>query len=138
MSSILNSLLSYFTAKIYEEDEKYVIEVPKHEVQQGSLDLDSPHKVAIFGSEEEQAAQSTTPSHEELTPGPSPPVREGEELTVDVVDEGSEGDGIARINEGYVIIIPEGTVGDSLEIEITAVKEQFAIGEQIGAITDEQ
>lgn len=132
MISIPDSLLSYFTATIQQQDDgTYVVEIPENELETGSLDMASEHKVAVFGTSEEQDTQETTPSTKELGPGPTPPVREGETRTVEIVDEGTEGDGIARIDEGYVVIVPDGTVGDTCEIEVIAVKEQFAIGERV-------
>lgn len=131
MPPIPNSLLSYFSANIKKQGDTYIIEVPEHEIDNGSLELDSQHKVAVFGSEEEQENQSVTPSEQELTSGMTPPVREGETRTVEIIDKGSEGDGITRINEGYVLIVPDGAVGETLEVEVVSVNPNFAIGEKI-------
>lgn len=53
------------------------------------------------------------------------PVEEGERYKVEIVDEGKEGDGIAKIKD-LVIFVPEAKVNQKVEIEITSVKENFA------------
>jgi predicted RNA-binding protein with TRAM domain len=47
---------------------------------------------------------------------------------VEVEDLGKQGDGIARVERGYVIIVPGSDVGDRVKIEITDVKSNFAVG----------
>ncbi|WP_121821116.1 RlmE family RNA methyltransferase [Halostella salina] len=56
------------------------------------------------------------------------PVREGDRLTVEVVDEGSEGDGVAKV-EDYTLFVRDGEVGDELEVEVTDVKPRFGFAE---------
>jgi Predicted RNA-binding protein, contains TRAM domain len=47
---------------------------------------------------------------------------------VEVEDLGKQGDGIARVERGYVIIVPGSDVGERVKIEITDVKSNFAVG----------
>jgi len=58
------------------------------------------------------------------------PVREGDRLTVEVVDEGSEGDGVAKVEE-YTLFVRDGEVGDELEVEVTDVKPRFGFAERV-------
>lgn len=58
------------------------------------------------------------------------PVSEGERLTVDIEDEGREGDGIARI-EGYTVFVPGAERGDRVEIEIEDVKPRFGFATRV-------
>jgi 23S rRNA (uridine2552-2'-O)-methyltransferase len=57
------------------------------------------------------------------------PVREGDRLTVEIVDEGSEGDGVAKVDD-YTLFVPEGEKGEEIEIEVTDVKPRFGFAER--------
>ena len=56
------------------------------------------------------------------------PVREGDVVTVTVEDEGSEGDGVAKVEE-FTVFVDGATVVDELDVEITEVKPRFAFAE---------
>lgn len=58
------------------------------------------------------------------------PVREGDELTVEIEDEGAEGDGIARV-EGYTVFVPNAEIGETVEIRIDECKPRFGFGERL-------
>lgn len=47
-----------------------------------------------------------------------------------VSDIGSEGDGIALI-DGFVVVVPDTKIGDSVTVEIEMVRETFARGRVI-------
>lgn len=48
---------------------------------------------------------------------------------VEIEAIGQQGDGIAKVERGYVVIVPETEVGNEVTIEITNVAENFALGE---------
>ncbi|NHN43518.1 TRAM domain-containing protein [Halorubellus sp. JP-L1] len=56
------------------------------------------------------------------------PVREGDVVTVTVEDEGSEGDGVAKV-EGFTVFVDGAEEGDELDVQITEVKPKFAFAE---------
>ena len=56
------------------------------------------------------------------------PVRAGDELVVEVTDEGAEGDGIARV-EGFTLFVPGAGVGEEVRVRIDEVKPRFAFAE---------
>jgi len=59
----------------------------------------------------------------------SRPVEIGKEYTVDITDNGSAGDGIARI-EGLIIFVKDAKAGyKSVKIKINSVKDNFATAE---------
>jgi len=58
------------------------------------------------------------------------PVEEGKEYEVTIDAKGAKGDGIAHL-EGFVIFIPNVSVGEKVKVKITVVKRTFAIGEKI-------
>jgi predicted RNA-binding protein with TRAM domain len=122
---ISDELLCLFSAEVRAEDDRYVIEVPRREVETGSLSPDETYRVALIargGREEER--ETETPSDQ-----PQPPVEVGEMRYVEIEDLGKQGDGIARVERGYVIIVPGAEVGERVKIEITEVESNFAYGE---------
>lgn len=60
-----------------------------------------------------------------------PPVEEGDQRTVDIEDIGKRGDGISRVERGYVIIVPDTEPGERVTIEISNVRENVGFGEVI-------
>jgi 23S rRNA (uridine2552-2'-O)-methyltransferase len=52
------------------------------------------------------------------------PVREGDELTVEIVDTGSEGDGIAKL-DGYTLFVPDAEVGEEVPVTVGDVKANY-------------
>ena len=66
----------------------------------------------------------------------SRPVETGKEYTVDITDNGREGDGIARI-EGLVIFVKNAKAGDkNIKIKINSVGDRFATAEVAAGSTD--
>jgi 23S rRNA (uridine2552-2'-O)-methyltransferase len=58
------------------------------------------------------------------------PVREGDRVEVEIVDEGSEGDGVAKV-ENYTLFVPGAAEGETVEVEVTEVKPRFGFAERI-------
>jgi predicted RNA-binding protein with TRAM domain len=71
---------------------------------------------------------SSTDSQRERTPS-APPVDEGEQRTVEIEDIGNQGDGITRVERGFVVIVPETERGERVTVEITEVAENVAFAE---------
>lgn len=57
-----------------------------------------------------------------------PPVTEGERRTVTIEALGDEGDGIAKVERGYVVIVAGAEPGDTVTVEITNVRENVSFG----------
>ncbi|MCC4770767.1 MAG: TRAM domain-containing protein [Methanosarcina sp.] len=55
----------------------------------------------------------------------SVPVEEGETYDVTIQDIARQGDGIARI-EGFVVFVPNTSVGDEVQIKVERVLSKFA------------
>jgi predicted RNA-binding protein with TRAM domain len=125
---ISDKLLCLFSAEVNAEDDRYVIEIPKREVDTGSTDPGETYRVALIDSELEPTEES---EGEEPPSEPQPPVETGEIRYVEIEDIGKQGDGIARVERGYVIIVPGAEVGERVKVEITEVKSNFAVGEII-------
>ena len=127
---ISNKLLCLFSADVESDGDRYVIEVPKRELKTGSVENGGTYRVALISTEAD--GESAETSDEGTTPGePQPPVEAGEIRYVEIEDIGKQGDGIARVERGYVIIVPDAEIGERVKVEITEVKSNFAVGEII-------
>jgi len=129
---ISDKLLCLFSAEITEEDDRYLVEVPKREIDTGAVEAGDTYRVALISrtasepSEPDEPTTTSRPSSE-----PQPPVEAGELRYVEIEDIGKQGDGIARVERGYVIIVPGADVGERVKIEVSEVKSNFAVGEII-------
>lgn len=135
---ISDTLLCLFSAKIEEQADSYVLEVPKTEVTLGEGQTGEIYRVGLLATESTPAVERTSERDTAERPGkksdgsPSkPPVTEGDQRTLDIEDIGDQGDGIARVERGYVIIVPKTEKGDRVTITITDVRENVAFGELI-------
>ncbi|GAB6879031.1 TRAM domain-containing protein [Halorubrum gandharaense] len=130
---ISEKLLCLFSADVREEGDNYVVEVPRREVETGSIEPGDTYRVALIsrGGGDASVDGSADASPSRSNDGPQPPVEPGELRYVEIEDLGKQGDGIARVERGYVIIVPGAEVGERVKIEITEVKSNFAVGEVI-------
>jgi len=60
-----------------------------------------------------------------------PPVEESEQRDVKIENLGDQGDGIAKVEHGYVVIVPEMSVGDRVTVEIQQVRENVAFADVV-------
>ncbi|WP_144799556.1 TRAM domain-containing protein [Halorubrum depositum] len=132
---ISEKLLCLFSADVREADGEYVVDVPRREIETGSLEPGETYRVALISRSETEAGDDadggTDVSASRDDDGPQPPVEPGEMRYVEIEDLGKQGDGIARVERGYVIIVPDTEVGERVKIEITEVKSNFAVGEVV-------
>jgi len=57
-----------------------------------------------------------------------PPVKEGQELELEIQSVGEKGDGIAKV-ENFVVFVPQTSEGDIVRARITRVLRQYAFAE---------
>ncbi|UPM42877.1 TRAM domain-containing protein [Halocatena salina] len=132
MVEISDALRTVFTGTIERRGENYVVEVPVEEVSHGTIREGSVYRVALLNTPEERGQRR--PESVDSTP----PVSEGDQRTVTVEAVGREGDGIAKVERGYVIIVPGGEPGEEIEIEIERVTPSVAFANIISnGITSE-
>ncbi|RBI59364.1 hypothetical protein DMJ13_22260 [halophilic archaeon] len=62
----------------------------------------------------------------------------GFHIDVEIEDIGEQGDSIARVERGYVIIVPETEHGDQVTVEITEVKPNVAFSGVVEQSVEEQ
>ncbi|WP_254767250.1 TRAM domain-containing protein [Salinilacihabitans rarus] len=129
---ISEKLLCLFSTDVSEEDGRYVIEIPRREVETGDIDPGEVYRVALISRDRSEDGSDSAGSRRSGPPSePQPPVDVGETRYVEIEDIGKQGDGIARVERGYVIIVPGAEVGERVKIEVTEVKSNFAVGEII-------
>ena len=129
---ISDQLLCLFSAEITEEDDRYTVEVPKREIDTGAVEAGDTYRVALISRTASEPADTDEPTTARRPSGePQPPVEAGELRYVEIEDIGKQGDGIARVERGYVIIVPGADVGERVKIEVSEVKSNFAVGEII-------
>ena len=121
---ITEDLLCLFSAEIEQRGTDTVIRVPAEELDLGELAVGETYRVAVLS----QSKQSR-PTPQPRPTASQPPVEEGETIDVEVESIGDQGDGIARVDRGYVIIVPDTDVGDRVTVEVTTVKENMAFAE---------
>ena len=132
---ISEKLLCLFSADVREEDGEFVISVPDREIETGSIEPGETYRVALIDRADPSAADAEGDvadiSASRAADGPQPPVEPGEMRYVEIEDLGKQGDGIARVERGYVIIVPDTEVGERVKIAVTEVKSNFAVGEVV-------
>ncbi|PSP83774.1 deoxyribonuclease [Halobacteriales archaeon QS_6_64_34] len=125
---ISDELLCLFSTDVTVEDDRYLVEVPRREVETGAIEAGGTYRVALIstdiGAEADESNEAETPPDQ-----PQPPVEPGETRYVEIEDIGKQGDGIARVERGYVIIVPGADIDERVKIEVTEVKSNFAVGE---------
>ncbi|WP_327052514.1 TRAM domain-containing protein [Halomicrococcus gelatinilyticus] len=130
---ISDKLLCLFSADVTLKGDEYVVSIPRREIDTGSVEPGETYRVALISREAEtESTETETSSNEEtVSSEPQPPVESGEVRYVEIEDIGKQGDGIARVERGYVIIVPGAEIGERVKVEITEVKSNFAVGEII-------
>ncbi len=116
-----------FSAEVSDDGESHVIELPRREVETGSVSPGGTYRIALIAPERDDEHETKMDVPDE----PQPPVEPGEIRYVEIEDLGKQGDGIARVERGYVIIVPGTEVGQRVKIEVTEVKSNFAVGEHL-------
>jgi predicted RNA-binding protein with TRAM domain len=134
MVDIPDTLRSVFTATIESEDGSCTFEVPASEVRHDAIQpgetyriavLETGHTTALSDTPSADRSSETSPTTQEQGP-PEPPVEEGEIREVTIETIGDQGDGIAKVDRGYVVIVPEGQPGDEPTVEIEQVQQNVA------------
>jgi len=141
MTQISDSIRLLFETSVDDENGRYVVSIPDELVENGSVETDTAYRVALLSTDTEtdapDAESAPAPAPEpEPEPEPSqPPVEEGEVRTVSIDTLGDQGDGIAKVERGFIVIVPGTKPGDRVEVEITDVKETVAFAETVGEAT---
>ena len=135
MVEISDQLECLFSDSIEQDRGSYRIEVPKREIDNGAIVPGEIYRVAILSTEttdeeDDSPSQSSSSTSEAVTQ--SPPVEQGDKRTLTIESVGDQGDGIAKVERGYVVIVPGARPDDEVEVEIQNARENVAFAEVIG------
>ena len=137
---ISNSLLCLFSASVEEKDGSFVIEIPERELNLGDVERGEVYRFAVLPAETATEPNSTADSTDRNSNRPArkperetlePPVAKGEQHVVEIEDIGEQGDGVARVDRGYVVIVPDTEKGERVTIEITDTRENVGFGKVV-------
>ncbi|MFB6085546.1 MAG: TRAM domain-containing protein [Halodesulfurarchaeum sp.] len=122
----VTDLLAVFSAEIERKDGEYVISIPEREIDVGDLDPDTVYRFGVLDT-----VTSTGSSKSGDSGRSTPPVDEGDVLEVEIDSKGEEGDGIAYVEGGYVVFVPNTAIGDVVTVEVVSVGPRFARAEPV-------
>lgn len=124
----VNDLLAIFSAEIERSKGDYVITIPERELDIGELDEGSVYRFGVMNS---SGSKQSSGSHGRAEERSGPPVDEGDVLEVEIDSKGEEGDGIAYVEGGYVVFVPNTAIGEKVTVEIVSVGPRFARAEPV-------
>ncbi len=153
MVELTDSLKCLFTGTVEERGDDHVVTVPATEIEHGTIEAGASYRVALIKREGDDdrttvatdgaadrtvagngaggspASTTTRPTDDGGASGP--PVSEGDVREVTIETLGDKGDGIAKIERGYVVIVPDSEPGDEPTVEITSVRENVSFAEVV-------
>ncbi|WP_066416672.1 TRAM domain-containing protein [Halorubrum aethiopicum] len=150
MVEVTESLTCLFTAEIEADGEGgYVLSVPKREIEHGAVVAGETYRVAMIDPDGRATGDGDRTRTSRGSNGAArsgggaggggagradsgPPVKEGEVRDVTIETLGDKGDGIAKIERGYVVIVPDAELGDEVTVEITSVRENVSFASVLG------
>ena len=132
---ISEQLQCLFSGNVHERNGSYVVEVPEQELRLGELQTDETYRVAVLTSPEDNNTNNTDTNHQPEQSAQTPPVEEGEQRTVEIEDIGDQGDGITRVERGFVVIVPDTKQSERVTIEISDVRENVAFAEVVERVS---
>ncbi|MFW5921960.1 MAG: TRAM domain-containing protein [Halodesulfurarchaeum sp.] len=122
----VTDLLAVFSAEIERKNGEYVISIPEREIDVGDLDPDTVYRFGVLDTVTSNGSASRSDSGRS-----TPPVDEGDTLEVEIDSKGEEGDGIAYVEGGYVVFVPNTAIGDVVTVEVVSVGPRFARAEPV-------
>ena len=136
MVEIPDRLECLFSTSIDQQSGSYRIEVPRSELEKGTITDGETYRVAIVsstprsddvGTRQQPDGASSSPRSDSDSPAQQePPVEPGDVCEVTIESLGDQGDGIAKIDRGYVVIVPGTRPDDEVTVEIENARENLA------------
>lgn len=127
---IPENVLCLFSAEVEAQEGSYRIEVPEQELALGDVEENKVYRIAVFDPGTVSVTQEI-PQEDTEQEDLDPPVSEGDTRSVEIEDIGKQGDGIARVERGYIIIVPDTEKREQVTVEISHVQENLAFGEVV-------
>ena len=136
MVEIPDRLKCLFSASVDQQGDSYRIEIPREELEQGTISRGETHRVAVLptpaqngDSDVRRQDRSAPPADVGERAPQTPPVSEGDVREVTIETMGNQGDGIAKVERGYVVIVPGTRPDDEVTIEIEQTRENVAFAQ---------
>lgn len=129
MVEVPDGLRSLFSATLDTRNGKHVIRVPPSVVEGDEIDPTRTYKVAVLAQPDVARGPSGTSADESQSRSEGdegPPVAENDVLDVTIDTVGDQGDGIAKVERGYVLIVPDAEPGDEVTVRIETVRPNVA------------
>ena len=121
-----------YTAEVSDDDSAYTIAVPEREIEQGAVDVGGAYRIAILpATDTDDQPDRTANSARSHNQEPAPPVSEGDTREVEIESLGDQGDGIAKVERGFVVIVPDTDVGERVTVEIADVGPNVAFADVV-------
>ncbi|MEZ3170081.1 TRAM domain-containing protein [Halorubrum sp. RMP-47] len=127
---IPDQLRTVYSATIEQKDGDYILSIPAQEIELGALKSNESVRVALLSTptstgSPDNTVESTNPTSEPADSA-GPPVAEGETREVKIESIGDQGDGIAKVERGYVVIVPGTDLGETVTVEIENVRDNVS------------
>lgn len=141
MTEISDSLRFLSETTLEKRDGEAVISLPLELFEDTTLTAGEVYRVALMdagvGSQNTDSTQvparepDEAPSAGRQIEDQSPPVEPGDVRSVRIDSLGDQGDGIAKVDRGFVVIVPGTQPGDRVDVEITDVTDSVAFAEPV-------
>jgi len=120
-----------------EADSQSASKAPSASASDAGTPTDVKSQASSEGSGSSSKPNASSSSGSNRSPGrlQRPPVEEGEVRSVTIDTLGDQGDGIARVGPGFIVIVPGTQPGDQLDVQITNVTETVAFADPVSEPT---
>lgn len=122
---ISDNLLCLFSAEVDADGDTYTIEIPKREVEIGDISTGETYRIGMLPRQKQPKQDVSgdvphpTANRQNDQPAQTPPpVGEGDVFDVEIESIGDQGDGIAKVGPGYVLVVPDTEVGEKVTIRV--------------------
>ena len=136
MVKIPDQLECLFSASVDQRGDSYRIQIPREEFEQGTISRGETYRVAVLPTPSENSDSDVRQQDRSVPPvdageraPQTPPVAEGDVREVTIETMGNQGDGIAKVERGYVVIVPGTRPDDEVTVEITNTRENVAFAQ---------
>lgn len=129
MVEVPDGLRSLFSATLDDRDGTHVLRVPPSVVEGEDIDPTRTYEVAVLAQPDAaggSSASGTSADESRTEEEEGPPVAEDDVLDVTIDTVGDQGDGIAKVERGYVLIVPDAEPGDEVTVRIETVRPNVA------------
>lgn len=128
--AISDNLLTLFSGEVEKHGDSYVVEIPERELEVGDVREGDVYRVGVYGPAT-KASKNRKTSSQQTGQSESLPVEEGEVVDVEIENMGDQGDGIARVGPGYVVIVSGTDVGERVAAKVTEARENVAFADVV-------